>query len=181
MRILIRTLWFVLILFQACASSRWVQPFQKGEVAVSANLGGQFIILGDIPLFIPITSVAAGYGGSEQFNGGVHTTALAFGVIQADLGAIYAPLSPKKLQPGFSGFYGLNPMMDVWDGNFRCYPQLDLNAWWTFGNQGRHLLYTGCSGWGEFLFFSCLRSRKSQHDCACNSGRCAVQKPEMVV
>ena len=35
---------------------------------------------------------------------------------------------------------------DKWENNLRCWPELDLNAYWHY-KQKRHFLYVGVSNW----------------------------------
>ena len=134
----------------ACAPVRNVRPLDKGEWRVSGSLGGPLIHFAGAVIPVPYTSLAAGYGIRKDLSAsvGLHTTALAFGVIQTDLSATYAPLRPSKWKPGISLTPVVNLAGDVWQKNFRLWPQLDANAFWEYG-QRKHYFYTGFSNWFE--------------------------------
>ncbi|MEM7039893.1 MAG: hypothetical protein AAF570_23165, partial [Bacteroidota bacterium] len=38
--------------------------------------------------------------------------------------------------------------VDVWEGNFKLWPQTDLNAYWEYGKR-KHFVYAGVSAWYE--------------------------------
>jgi hypothetical protein len=140
----------ILFLLNACAPSRHVRPLDKGEVAVSATLGGPFFTNFGAPLPTPMTTLTGAYGFSDDLTGfaSFHPTSAAFGVIQLDLGISRSFLRPDGWRPGVT----LNPTagfaVDVWEGQAKFWPQIDLNAWWEYGEK-RHYVYGGFSCWME--------------------------------
>ncbi|MEM0997367.1 MAG: hypothetical protein AAGN35_09825 [Bacteroidota bacterium] len=140
----------VLLVLGACTPSRYVRPLAKGEIAVSASLGGPIFTNFGAPIPAPMTTLTGAYGFSNDLTGfaSFHPTSAAFGVLQLDLGIGRSLLRPDGWRPGVT----LNPTaglaLDVWEGNFKFWPQIDLNAWWEYG-QRRHYVYGGFSVWME--------------------------------
>lgn len=139
----------ILLIF-ACAPTRYVKPLEKGQLAVGADFGGPLIVFSGMTIPLPLTNVNAGYGLSENTTlfGGLHTTALAFGVLQLDAGAVHAFSQSQGLRPGISSSASLNFMLGLEGGGSRIFPQLDLNAFWEY-HSGRKLIYAGISNWFE--------------------------------
>ncbi|MFM7664709.1 MAG: hypothetical protein ACKO68_09310 [Bacteroidota bacterium] len=149
----------LLVLFTACAPSRYVKPLAVGQHAVQANFGGPVAKIpgiGTIPM--PLTSVGYGYGykGNLTLFGNLHTTSLLFGVGQLELGAVWRCWKGERagvtLQPT------LNSVVDLYTGANRFWPQLDGNFYWDYreirtkgkNDKGFHKtrsLYGGISQW----------------------------------
>ena len=134
----------------SCAPVRNVRPVEKGEWRVSGSLGGPMIHFSGAIIPVPYTSLAAAYGIRKDLSAsiGVHTTALAFGVIQTDISATYAPLKPSRWKPGISVVPVVNIAGDIWQKNIRFWPEITANAWWEYGGR-KHYFYTGLSNWFE--------------------------------
>lgn len=140
----------LLLLIAACAPSRFVEPLAKGETAISGSLGGPvFSNLGP-PMPVPLTSAVVGHGFTENITGyaGMHFTSLGFGVVQTEWGAVFNLLSPDSNIAGLSGGLTANTAFDVFEGNFRLWPQVDINVRWPVGAK-RNLFYAGASNWFE--------------------------------
>ncbi|HHG85447.1 MAG TPA: hypothetical protein ENJ82_11935 [Bacteroidetes bacterium] len=139
-----------LIGMQACAPSRYIRPLEKGEKAISVTLGGPLFTNFGYPMPIPLTTVTGAYGIKEDLTGfaALHPTSAGFGVIQMDLGISKAFLRPAGWKPGFTASPILGFAADVWEGHFKLWPQLDLNAWWEYGER-KHFVYAGLSSWFE--------------------------------
>jgi len=137
-----------LFMLYSCAPARYVQPLHKGQTAISANLGGPLIGYSNTTIPVPLSSLAIGYGMNEDLTGfaGIHTTSLAFGVIQADIGITKGILKPQSGMPGVSVTPVANLMFDKWQHQFSFFPQLDANAYWNYGKQ-KHCMYIGLSNW----------------------------------
>ncbi len=146
-------------LISACAPSRFVKPLDKGQTVVSASLGGPLILFANTTIPMPLTSVAVGHGFKEGFTGfaGLHTTALAFGVLQTDIGFVKNVNKQKGWVPGVSVSPVANLMMDKWQGKFSFFPQVDANAYWSYPKKP-HFVYFGVSNWFD------LNSKRSQGD-----------------
>ena len=139
-----------LLSFTACNTTRFVKPLDKKEVAVGFDLGGPIVDLFGAKIPLPFTSVSVGYGIDSTFTAftGLHTTAAAFGTIQLDLGGTKEILAPKKgWIPGFSVSPVVNVMADVFQGNFRVYPQVDVNLYWQYWKNKEHYFYVNCANW----------------------------------
>ncbi len=139
-----------LALLASCAPTHYVRPLQKGELAITGTLGGSVFTNFGYPMPVPNTSIGAGYGVTEKLTGYVsaYPTAMAFGVMQFDLGAVYGILQPKGWRPGVSVAPGLNLAGDVWAHKFKLWPQLDANAYWNYGKHS-NFVYAGLSSWYE--------------------------------
>ncbi len=140
----------MLILLASCAPTHYVRPLQKGELAITGTLGGSILTNFGAPVPVPNTSIGAGYGITEKLTGyaALYPTAMAFGVMQFDLGAVYGILQPKGWRPGVSVAPGLNLAGDVWESKFKLWPQLDANAYWNYGKHHNYI-YAGISSWYE--------------------------------
>ncbi|MCX8486002.1 MAG: hypothetical protein ORN53_02285, partial [Crocinitomicaceae bacterium] len=79
----------VLAALASCAPALFVEPLKKGQQVITGNFGGPVAKIpgiGAIP--IPFTAVGYGYGVTNKTTvfGNLHTTSLAFGIGQTDLG-----------------------------------------------------------------------------------------------
>ena len=95
------------IAISSCAPSRYVRPLDEGQKAITGNLGGPLIKFSGMTIPLPLTAISLGYGLKDDLTiyGGMHTTALSFGVIQGELGVVkefVKPDSLNKFKPGFS-------------------------------------------------------------------------------
>lgn len=151
MRVPLLFCWILLLVGAwACAPVRVVKPLAAGEKALSFNIGGPLIGFSETTIPMPLTAVSGAYGVSDKLTAfaGLHTTALAFGVIQTDIGVVRGLSTPTGLRPGISVSPVANLMLDTWENNFKFYPQLDLNAYWHLG-QRESFLYVGSNNWFE--------------------------------
>lgn len=139
-----------LALLASCAPTHYVRPLQKGELAITGTLGGSIFTNFGYPLPVPNTTLGAGYGITDKLTGyaALYPTAMAFGVMQFDLGAVYGILKPQGWRPGVSIAPGLNLAGDIWESKFKVWPQLDANAYWNYGKH-HNFIYAGVSSWYE--------------------------------
>ncbi|MEN8787222.1 MAG: lipoprotein [Flavobacteriales bacterium] len=140
-----------LFILASCASSRFVEPLKKGEQVVALDVGGPTIEFGGAVIPIPLSSIvyARGIDTNLTVFGSVHVTSLLFGNIQTDLGATYRFFESKKsFLPSLSTSVNGNAIYDMNDSKFKFWPQLDLNAYWNFGEKD-HYVYAGVSNWWE--------------------------------
>lgn len=135
----------------SCAPARFVKPLQKNEKAISANFGGPLISFAGAVIPMPLTAIGGGYGINDKLTAysNLHTTALAFGVIQLDAGIVQEILSQNKWRPGISINPGINLAYQIKAEDFKFWPQLDVNAYWNYKNKP-HYFYAGISNWFEF-------------------------------
>ncbi len=149
---LMKNLFFLLLIsvLFSCTPARFVKPLEKGQLAIGADLGGPLIGFADVTIPVPLTNLNAGYGISEKTTGfaGIHTTALAFATLQLDAGAVHAFALPEGFRPGISASAAANVMVGLRGGGARLFPQLDINAFWEYG-QGKRLVYLGLANWFE--------------------------------
>jgi hypothetical protein len=144
-----------LLLFSACAPSRFVKPLEKKQHAASFSFGGPLINYSGAPIPIPFTTLAYGYGLTNQVTvyGGLHTTSLLFGNLQSDLGASIGLLNKSRFGLSVSPALQLACNLRNKTG-FRAWPSVDFNATLHL-NQKPSYLYGGVSSWFE------LASRKA--------------------
>ncbi|MEN9742240.1 MAG: hypothetical protein RLZZ65_45 [Bacteroidota bacterium] len=154
--------WFV----SSCAPARFVEPLQKGEQVLTAHFGGPIAKvpgIGNIP--IPFTSIGYGRGLSNQTTvmGAIHTTSLAFGVGQFELGASQKLWNNDRM--GVSGQFNANFLLDFYTGANRLWPQIDANYYFKYGRDWKpvkldrmcahqernyNFFYAGVSNWFDF-------------------------------
>jgi hypothetical protein len=148
----------------ACSPSRYVRPLQEKQGAISATLGGPVFTNFGAPIPAPMTTLTGAYGFSDKFTGfaTLHPTAAAFGVIQVDAGFVRSLIRPDGWQPGVSVNPTLGFAVDTWEGRTKLWPQLDLNAWWEYGDR-RHYLYAGFSAWFELAGTRANDAPQTQH------------------
>lgn len=140
----------VILLISSCAPTRFVEPLEKHESAVSANLGGPMIHFSGLVIPLPLSAITYGYGldSNRTIFASAHTTALAFGVFQNEWGINQLVLKQQRLRPAVSCNLVANTAIDKWKKQFKFWPQVDINTYWHLKNQHR-LIYTGISNWFE--------------------------------
>ena len=137
----------------SCAPSRFVKPLDDGEQAVNASMGGAIINVFGMSIPIPYSSLtyARGFKNDITAYGGLHTTALAYGVVQVELGLTKGILKPDTTNwmiPGISSSLTLYSLYGKWYGNVRFWPQLDVNAYWQ-SQKNNNIFYLGLNNWFE--------------------------------
>lgn len=139
----------------ACAPSRFIEPVDEGKLAVGGTFGGPLIEFGGAPIPVPLSSVEVGYGFKEKLTltGGLHTTAMAFGNIQLDLGGSYQFMDQDRFIPNVSVSPSVNTVWDIYDKKIKAWPVLDLNAYWNYGNRNNYFYF------GANNFFELSRTR----------------------
>lgn len=140
----------LLVIFQSCAPSRVVRPLEKGERQVSANLGGPLFDFAGTTIPLPLTAISYAQGVTDNVTvfGGIHTTAMLYGVIQTDIGACINLYHSDSSQFGLSVNPVVNMAYDKWEGNFKLWPEIDINAYWEFKPK-KSFTYVGVSNWFE--------------------------------
>jgi len=133
----------ILLLFASCAPARFVEPLQKKELAIGANVGGPVISQGGITTPIPLTAIEIGYGLDTNLtiHGGLHTSALLFGNLQLDAGLTYKLLNQNKYAPNISVNPGFNFIYNFEYGSSKLWPTLDLNAYWNYGKRNSYIYF----------------------------------------
>ncbi len=140
----------LVVFFQSCAPSRIVRPLEKGERQVALNVGGPLLGFAGTTIPMPLTAVSYAQGITDNVTafGGIHTTAMLFGVFQTDVGVCYNLYHPDSSQFGLSVNPVINMAFDKWEGNFKLWPEIDVNAYWEFTPQ-KSFIYLGASNWFE--------------------------------
>lgn len=136
----------------ACSTTRIVKPLDAKQAAIGADFGGALIDFGGMVIPLPFTSVTAAYGvdSTSTIFGSVHTTSLAFGVVQLEGGAVINVL--RRSRNGFNVSVSpvLNSMISTYTGEARFYPELVANAHWTYGKHRRNFMYASVASWFDF-------------------------------
>ena len=153
----------VLAVLASCAPARFVEPLKKGQQVITGNFGGPVAKIpgiGSIP--IPYTAIGYGRGLTDKTTvfGNLHTTSLAFGVGQTDLGVSQGIW--KNDQMGVSAQGTMNILVDFYTGANRFWPQLDANYYLKYGKNSKpvqldalckveskhyNFFYVGMSNW----------------------------------
>ena len=140
----------LIALIASCNVTRVVKPLEKGESQIGASFGGPGIIFSGAPIPLPLTSISYAHGLDTGLTvaGGIHTTALLFGNLEADLSLGIRTYESKNGKFGVTASPGVNLFYGFRGGDFRAYPNLDGIAWWKY-SQKDHLLYGGLGTWVE--------------------------------
>ena len=144
---------YVLIFIQfllSCAPSRIVRPLEKGQQTISANVGGPLIGFAGTTIPMPLSSFSYAHGVKDNVTlfGGMHATAMLYGVFQTDIGACIGVLNQDSTKIGLSVNPVLNLAFDKWEGNFKAWPEIDVNVYWQF-SPNKSFAYLGISNWFE--------------------------------
>lgn len=139
----------LLTFLMSCSATRIVKPLKAKEVAVGFDFGGPIIDFAGAKIPIPFSSFSGAYGIDSLMTvfGGLHTTALAFGNLQLDMGIVRDLLPAKGRRPGISVAPIANMVLNFKQGDFRIYPELDINVHWKYSLKRRNYLYFSFSNW----------------------------------
>lgn len=146
-------LYTLILFFASCNVIRVIKPLEKGEKQLSAGLGGPGIIYAGAPIPMPLTSVnyAQGVDSNVTLSVGMHTTSLAFGVLQSDVSLGIRAYQSKTDRFGLTVTPGVHVLYDLYENNFRTYPQLEATTWWQYSESKQHLIYGGLGTWIELF------------------------------
>ncbi len=137
-------------LLAACSTLHGVRPLGEGGLAVEASLGGPIVELFGAPIPLPITTVGAAYGFTDQWeaHAAIHpTTAALFGVVMFEVGGTWHPLPQDGARPRISADLTLvNGAGDVdpdtgKPGGYRLFVQPTAVFAWDWGKDARHTFY----------------------------------------
>lgn len=137
----------------ACNSTRIVKPLDKKEWAIGLDAGGPIIDFSSAKIPVPFSAINLGYGVDSTCTifGSAYLTSAVFGTIQWDLGVLAEIVRPNKgYIPGFSIGTSSQMMVDVFKGNFRLYPVVDLNLYWQYLPKFEHYFYVNWGSWFDF-------------------------------
>jgi hypothetical protein len=152
------------ILLHSCAPTRFVKPLTAGTTAIGASVGGPLIKYSNVPIPTPLSSLVAGYGLRDDITAfaGVHTTALAYGVLQSDLGIVKKLYMQDGWLPAIVVSPVANVMMDRWEHKFSFFPQLDAHFYWHYRHKPNYF-YLGMSNWVDFNTKRSLGDKQETH------------------
>ena len=107
-------LYSLILFFASCNATRVIKPLEKGEKQLSAGLGGPGIIYAGAPIPMPLTSVnyAQGVDSNVTLSVGMHTTSLAFGVLQSDVSLGIRAYQSKSERFGLTATPGIHVLYD---------------------------------------------------------------------
>ena len=133
----------------ACSSTRLVKPIEAKKFALGGDFGGAIIDFAGIKIPLPLTSITGAYGvdSSTSVYASLHTTALASGVIQLEIGGLRDIMRPKAQGFGVSVLPAAHLMISVLDGKTRFYPELDVNLHWTYSKKKTNFAYVSIPTW----------------------------------
>ena len=143
----------VLGLFSSCSTTRLVKPLEKKQWAAGFDFGGPLIDFAGAKIPIPFTSFTGAYGIDTGFTafGSLHTTALAAGVFQLELGVV-KDILPKREGRKFNiSVAGITHFMARQE--FRFYPEIDINAYWQYSQKRKNFAYFSVANWFDFTRF----------------------------
>ena len=104
-----------------------------------------------IPL--PFSSVVGAYGIDSNLTAfsALHLTALGYGTVQLELGAVYRVYQSKKQYlPSVSAGLSTQLLLATTDGAFRAYPVVDVNLYWQYLKSRNNYAYINWSSWFDF-------------------------------
>lgn len=135
-------------LMGSCTTARYVRPVEKGKTVATAAFGGPMIVFSGLSIPTPLltASVAHGYKDDLTGFGSLHLTSAAFGVFHVSGGVTKGLRKPDGWVPGVSVSPIANFMFDKWEGHFNFFPQLDANAYWSYGKR-KNYCYVGIGNW----------------------------------
>jgi hypothetical protein len=150
----------LLIILGSCSTTRVVKPLEHKEVAVGFDFGGPIVDLFGTKIPVPFSSISGAYGVDSNMTvfAGLHTTALAFGNLQMDLGICRSIIDADGRRPGLSVSPIANFMFNFREGDFRLYPELDVNVHWQYSNKYKHYAYASVANWFD------LAGRKAHNE-----------------
>lgn len=139
------------ILLQNCAPSRIIKPFEEGEQAVALSFGGPMAKVpgvGTLPIPFTNLSYSRGWKKNITLTGSIYPTAMLFGTYQFDAGLNYGIIRKEKW--GVSSTLLLNNAVDQWQGNYKIWPNLDINGYYELKKENLSVLfYGGFNNWFE--------------------------------
>ena len=160
------SLLLTLAVLMGCGPSRFVEPLERGENAVSVSIGGPMAnVPGIATIPLPFTSIGYGRGITSNITafGSWYSTAAVLGVAQFDGGVTIKLIESQKQKHGLSCTPSFNTALDFYANQFKFWPKLDANYYWRYNhrqqiqddlltNGGRpkaNLFYAGIGTWYE--------------------------------
>jgi len=143
-------LFLIFTIMYSCAPVRHVVPLKKGEKDISLSFGGPLIGFAGTTIPLPLTSLSYAQGLDDTYtlSAGLHTTAMAFGVIQTEFSILRNIWLSEDGKTGFSASPSMYLMCDVWEYKPKFYPWVDINFYTHYGEKG-HLMYFSYSSMFE--------------------------------
>jgi len=116
-----------LILLASCASIKTIEPMQKGEKKLTADLGGPLIRFSGIPIFMPLSSLGGAYGINNNVSAfaSLHTTSLMYRTLQLETSVNTSLYRFGK--SGISANWGAYTFFTLRDSKMAFYPYADFN------------------------------------------------------
>jgi hypothetical protein len=157
---------FMFLLLNSCGPTRFVEPLARKQNAIGFDLGGPLVkVPGVATTPLPFSSLTYGRGITNQLtlHGSWYTTAAVFGVAQIGAGGTYGFWKSNNQKHGASAMLGFNTAMDVFENNFKFWPQLDAHYYFKYnfrslsqddllnkgGKPQANMIYAGIGTWYE--------------------------------
>ena len=146
------------IMISSCGPARFVEPLKKRQNAIAIDIGGPIVTVPDVATSpMPFSSITYGRGISNKLtvHGSWYTTPAVFGVAQIGGGATYGVWKSKNTKHGASAMLGFNSALDVFENNFKFWPQLDAHYYFKYNHKGmkQEDLLTGDRSVANLLYF----------------------------
>lgn len=136
----------IVLIACSCATTRFVEPLEKDEIAVGINAGGPILVFAGSTIPLPLSGIYAGYGYKENLTiyGSLHTTSLLFKTLQLEAGVRRNIFEGSGISPSISSGFAINGITDFREYNVRIYPEVSINPYWKYG---KWKTYTGTQIW----------------------------------
>lgn len=146
-----RSVYIIALALASCAPARFVEPLDKGEWSVGADLGGPMLNFNGAPIPVPLSQIEVGYGldSNLTIHGGLHTTSLLFGNGQLDAGVTWKVYNQNRAIPSISVSGGINVIYSPSTRKGDLWPVLDANAYWNYGKRNNYI-YLGINNYFDF-------------------------------
>jgi hypothetical protein len=125
------------LLLPACAATTTIEPVGADSLRWHAGIGGPIVAAFDtyIPMPNPAVGMTYGLDSDLEATGTLHLLGLPYGIISADLGAVYYPIVDAE-----AATLGIHPRLLVMaslksgvDARFRAWPAVTGTAMWRVG------------------------------------------------
>ena len=132
----------ILLFIASCASIKTIEPMHKGEIKLTADIGGPLFRFNGMPIFMPLSSIGGAYGFNNSVSAyaSLHTTSLMFGTIQLETSANTSLYRSDK--SGFSTNWGSYNFLTLRDHKMAFYPFADLNYYIHYNKKSNYLYFS---------------------------------------
>ncbi|MGC6428939.1 MAG: hypothetical protein ACON4Y_01340 [Flavobacteriales bacterium] len=140
---MVKKYWIIVVIAFtfSCASSKFIEPLEKKQSAISLDIGGPLIDFNGATIPVPLSSINYGYGLKENLSvfSSLHLTSLVFNNFHSEIGVLKKIYFQNKFIPSVSSSFSLNFITELSLGNSKIWPQIESNAFWKIGKNRLHL------------------------------------------